>query len=136
MRNSIVVDATGVGAPVIDMMRRARLGVPISAVVITGGDAVTLDGSKVRVPKRDLVSNLAVMLQEHHLRIAAGLSLAEVLVQELLNFKAKISSSGHDSYEAWREGQHDDLVLAVALACWMGKTQGTRKIRFSQQLLT
>jgi hypothetical protein len=25
------------------------------------------------------------------------------------------------SYEAWREGDHDDLVLAVAMACWCGE---------------
>jgi hypothetical protein len=30
-------------------------------------------------------------------------------------------ATGHDSYEAWREGDHDDLVLAVALACWTGE---------------
>lgn len=29
----------------------------------------------------------------------------------------KISAAGHDSYDA-REGAHDDLVLAAALACW------------------
>ena len=27
----------------------------------------------------------------------------------------------HDTYEAWREGQHDDLVLSLALACWCGE---------------
>ena len=27
----------------------------------------------------------------------------------------------HDSYAAWREQAHDDLVLAVALACWWGE---------------
>jgi len=30
-------------------------------------------------------------------------------------------ATGHDSYEAWREGDHDDLVLAVAMACWTGE---------------
>jgi hypothetical protein len=30
-------------------------------------------------------------------------------------------STGHDSYEAWRESIHDDLVLAVSLACWYGE---------------
>ncbi len=30
-------------------------------------------------------------------------------------------STAHDSYEAWREGDHDDLVLAVAMACWAGE---------------
>jgi len=27
----------------------------------------------------------------------------------------------HVSYGAWREGTHDDLVLATALACWAGE---------------
>jgi len=26
--------------------------------------------------------------------------------------------TAHDSYSHWREGDHDDLVLATALACW------------------
>ena len=29
--------------------------------------------------------------------------------------------TAHDSYGAWREKEHDDLVLAVALACWYGE---------------
>jgi hypothetical protein len=27
----------------------------------------------------------------------------------------------HETHEAWREGDHDDLVLAVAMACWCGE---------------
>ena len=30
-------------------------------------------------------------------------------------------ATGHDSYEAWREGDHDDLVLSLALAVWYGQ---------------
>jgi hypothetical protein len=30
-------------------------------------------------------------------------------------------ATGNDSYEAWREGIHDDLVLSVALACWFAE---------------
>jgi hypothetical protein len=29
----------------------------------------------------------------------------------------------HDSYNAWRESIHDDLVLAVALAAWYAERQ-------------
>lgn len=29
------------------------------------------------------------------------------------------TKTAHDSYEAWREGDHDDLVIAVAMACWI-----------------
>jgi hypothetical protein len=61
-------------------------------------------------------------MQNGQLKIAEALQLAPVLRRELLNFKVKITiATGHDSYEAWREGDHDDLVLAVALACWCGE---------------
>jgi hypothetical protein len=61
-------------------------------------------------------------MQNGQLKIAEALQLAPVLRRELLNFKVKINiATGHDSYEAWREGDHDDLVLAVALACWCGE---------------
>jgi len=46
------------------------------------------------------------------------LPLAEVLKREMLMFRAKTLPSGGDSYEAARERDHDDVVLAVALACW------------------
>ena len=49
------------------------------------------------------------------------------LKEELTNFKAKISLSGHDSYgvEDWREGAHDDFVLSVALGVWVGEYAAT-----------
>jgi len=72
-----------------------------------------------RVPKRNLVSALQVALQSGTLKIAEGLELAQVLRRELLNFRVKVNiATAHDSYEAWREGDHDDLVLAAALATW------------------
>jgi hypothetical protein len=50
-----------------------------------------------------------------------------------VNFKVKVNlATGHDSYEAWRESVHDDLVLAVALACWHGenRSSGWGEVRF------
>ena len=52
------------------------------------------------------------------LKIAAGVAERDTLLGELANFSAKITQHANDTYEAWREGQHDDLVLALALACW------------------
>jgi hypothetical protein len=47
------------------------------------------------------------------------LELWPVLKGELLNFRRKINlRTAHKSYEHGRESDHDDLVLAVALACW------------------
>ena len=46
-RCALAVDGTGVGAPVVDMLRAARLGCEISAVTITGGERQHQNGSAV-----------------------------------------------------------------------------------------
>jgi len=35
-----------------------------------------------------------------------------------LNFRYKITQASNLTYESWREGAHDDLVLALSLAVW------------------
>ncbi len=113
----VVVDATGVGAPVVDLLRRC--GLAPEMVEIHGGAGVSRgDDGSYRVPKRDLASVVAVLLQGGRLRVAAALHEAQTLVAELLAFRAKVTIAGHDTFEALRERDHDDLVLAVALACW------------------
>jgi hypothetical protein len=76
------------------------------------------------VPKRDLVGVLQVLLQTRRLRIASQLPEATILERELLAFRAKTPTSGAEVAEAWRERPHDDLVLAVAFACWLGEWIG------------
>lgn len=115
----LAVDATGVGRPVLDMLKKAKLNP--TGIYIHGGDSVTMDKGMYRVPKRELCTLLQVFFQERRLQIAEGIPEADVLVKELLNFKVKISTSGHDSYEAWREGDHDDLVLATSMALWLAE---------------
>jgi hypothetical protein len=112
-----LVDATGVGRAVVDSFFHA--GLRPAPVTIHGGASVGRDHNGFRVPKRDLVSAIQVLLQSGRLKIAQGLPLAETLKKELLNFKVKIDpATAHDSYSHWREGDHDDLVLATAMACW------------------
>ena len=117
----LVVDKTGVGAAVVDMF--AQADVRPRAVTITGGDTPNReDPYNLRVPKRDLAGTLVALFQSGRLKMAEGMELAPALINELVNFKVKINiATGHDSYEAWRESIHDDLVLAVALACWWGE---------------
>ncbi len=86
---------------------------------IHGGDDVIRDGKYFRVPKRDLVGVLIALYQSGRFKVAKDLPPAAVLNNELLNFKIKTDlRTAHDPYEAWRASVHDDLVLAVALACW------------------
>ncbi len=119
----LVVDATGVGRPVMDLLRRPGLGSRLVGITIHGGDNAVRDPvmGGFRVPKREIVSNLQLLFQQRRLRIAAGLPEAEVFLTELASFQIRISTTtGHDAYSA-RSAEHDDLVLAVGLAAWLGQ---------------
>ncbi len=113
----LIIDQTGCGRPVFDLFDQAGLE-PIG-VQIHGGDRATNEGNLWRVPKRDLVGVLQVLIQSQRLKISKRLELGAILQAEMLNFKQKIDPvTAHDSYSAWREQDHDDLVLSVALAAW------------------
>jgi hypothetical protein len=132
-RTTLVVDATGVGRPVVDLLRRAQLPCRLMPVTITAGDRETQDSGTWRVPKRDLITGLLVLLQREEIDICGHLPESETLVKELGNIRIKVSLGGQDTYGAWREGEHDDLVLAAALACWRGAKKeqpflGTRRL--------
>ncbi len=123
-RCRLVIDHTGVGRPVLDMFLEAALGLPVTGVTITSGQAISTNDDGFGVPKRVLASTLQVLLQSNRLRFAQQLPLTPTLAAELENFRVKINAGGHDSYGAgddWRENNHDDLVLACALACWLGE---------------
>jgi hypothetical protein len=117
---TLAVDQTGVGAAVVDILRQAGPRARLVPVHITGGDQVTQEGGVTRVPKRDLVSVTQTALQTGRLKVAAALPEAETLQRELQNFQVKVTLAANDTYGAWREGTHDDLVLAVALGLWAG----------------
>ena len=119
----VILDATGVGQPVYQLLREKKiLTVPVT--ITAGAEEVYTPEGEYHVPKRILVSNLQVLFQTGQLKFAEGLPELPVLIEELKNFKAKISLSGHDTYEAWRENDHDDLVLALALAAWFAQKYG------------
>jgi hypothetical protein len=118
--SALIVDHTGCGRPVVDMLRQA--GLALLAVSIHGGDNVSFHHMDYRVPKRDLVGAVQVLLQQGRLQIAEALPLTPILTSELQAFRVKIDpQTAHDSYSAWRERDHDDLVLSLGLCCWWGE---------------
>ena len=121
-RVTLVVDQTGVGRPMVDMLRGALIQVPIIPVTITAGQRLTItaDGSH-RVPKRALVFCLQRLLNTGRLKVARTLPEAETLLQEMRNFRVRITPAVHETFGTWRDGEHDDLVLAAALACWQAE---------------
>jgi len=84
-------------------------------LTITGGRETSRHGPGWSVPKGELVSKLQALLHAGELRIAASLPDAPVLLRELQDFRVRFSDAGNATFNA-REGAHDDLVLALALA--------------------
>ena len=121
-KSYLAVDYTGVGRPILDMLRRARVRARISPVLVTAGHKATADErGGWCVPRRELAANLQVLLQSRRLRVVPALPEAATLVRELSAFQVKVPSATEEELVAWREGAHDDLVLAVAVAAWIGE---------------
>jgi hypothetical protein len=120
-RPTLVVDATGVGRAVVDMIRRDS-PFPVRAVTIGAGLEVVRDGWRVTVPKVELVGALEVVLSSRRIHAVEGLPLAKDIADELRSFGYEMSATGRPKYEG--RGRHDDLVMALALAVWQGERGG------------
>lgn len=120
---TVVIDRTGAGQPVFDQFLAAGLG-PIG-VWVHGGAKEKRDADGWNVPKRNLVGVMQVLSENQRLKIVPTLPHAPLLIEEMKSFQAKISVTSHDTYGAtpddWRTSPNDDLVLAVAFACWWGE---------------
>lgn len=119
----LIVDGTGVGAAVTEMIRAA--GIPFIEIVIHSGKTVTRTGHLYSVPKMDLVSAMAVSFDQGLIRLAQT-EYRDQLVSELQHFRYKITTAGNTTAAAWRERDHDDLVLASAMAIWYARRTGVR----------
>ncbi len=114
---TLVVDATGVGAPVMEMFQemippQRAVMVPVvitAAASVSGGRKGQNDW---RVSRQDLLTGLQVMLETRQLAIGADLKHAPALREELLEMRS-LRSDG--------SGRHDDLTMALALACWRAR---------------
>lgn len=106
---SVAIDATGLGAPVVDLLREANLACELAPVVITGGDKQNHSAGVWRVPKRDLIGGLQLLLEKGDLQICKQLRESGALVRELIDMRTTTLRGATE---------HDDLVMAVALACW------------------
>ncbi len=124
---TLAVDYTGVGVAVVEWLRK-ELSLAKSRCVVrpiwiqSGRQAVENSAGGWNVPKRELVSAVQVLLGTRRLEIEEQLDNCSALLAEMDNFKVKQNlETGHESFEAWREHEHDDKVLALAICCWVGE---------------
>jgi hypothetical protein len=119
----LIIDYTGVGRPVFDMFRHLSV-YPVGVLITNGATETTIDGV-AHVPKIVLVGRLQALLHEGRLKIQKDLPEAGALVNELADFRVQFTAAGHLTFNA-REGRHDDLVLALAIACYRAAGDGLR----------
>ncbi|MGH7056865.1 MAG: hypothetical protein ACREFZ_03140 [Acetobacteraceae bacterium] len=101
-----LVDATGVGDPVLEALQRDGSGLLSSN---------NFEGFKFgQASKQQLMEGLAVAIQRGELRFSGATAAGAVLRAELEAFEFEYSRSGV-RYAA-PEGMHDDCVCALALA--------------------
>lgn len=123
----LLIDRTGVGRAVFDLFD--ALDVEVHGVTITSGNRHHSQPGGWTVPKADLVGAVQACLGTGRLRFAAELPNRDLLRTELGNFEARVSNTGHLQLAAdWRSGDHDDLVLALAIGLWYAETMGANEL--------
>jgi len=116
----LIPDATGVGAPVIELLAQRKIKQMPIYIIGLGKEHVDEDSGYMLIPKRDLITNLVVAFETSQIKFAKGLEYERLITDELTNFRMKKTKAANDIFEA-REGEHDDLVLALSLAVYFAK---------------
>jgi hypothetical protein len=116
----LFADATGVGAPVMEMLRAQLRDDPRSQrcwlheLTFTHGDRY--DRDEGRLGKAYLVSRLMVLFQEHLLELPRDDPEADAMLRELKDYEIRVDENANDRYGAFKVGAHDDLATALGLA--------------------
>jgi hypothetical protein len=130
---TVYVDATGVGGPVLDVVRSVDLHAALMSVYFTSTDrlvpvhqerpktAGVLGSSRgpvieLRMGKAYMVSRLQALLQGRRLEFAHDLPGAAAVRKEISDYEIRASDAGNDTFGAFSHGTHDDVVAAVGLA--------------------
>jgi hypothetical protein len=112
----VFVDMTGLGLPIVHAMQNATPPGHVIGVMITGGNEATQPSSdQWNIPKSQLIGKCQFALSDGRLKIRETSRLASVTTRELMAYRVSVSPSGHESFGA-PVGEHDDLVLSLALA--------------------
>ena len=116
-RPRLYLDATGVGKPVVDVLRQHEVKAYLFAVYFTYGDRrIEEHGRQITLGKAWLVSRMQALFQGGRLHLPAGHPEAQTLTRELLDFEIRVDQNANDKYGAFKVGTHDDLVTALGLA--------------------
>jgi hypothetical protein len=116
---TVLVDVTGIGRATFDLLEEAitTSNTRIFAVTLTAGSERKRNGSELHIPKQDLIDNLRRVMEERRLEVPSSSREFRTLISELRTFLGRKESASTLTTGA-RSGAHDDLVIALSLACY------------------
>ncbi|MCE5314498.1 MAG: terminase family protein [Armatimonadota bacterium] len=110
--NCVLTDQTSIGDPLLEQL--------MSKLWADGVDIAVEGYNFTNQSKRDLIENLSLKFAHGMISIPRD----EALMRELQYFEYELTQSGNVRMNA-RPGCHDDLVIALALACRQANDAGT-----------
>lgn len=132
----LLVDGTGVGDAVIEMMSTAGLS-PLPIIVTAGkgvrvvyesmGTIIPPPGQRltgfrpvksINVPKAELVAAAQVALQQQRVGIAKNVKWKDELEKQLVHVSPKATVAGNTRYESDDTKVHDDIAFCLMLTAW------------------
>jgi hypothetical protein len=125
---NLVVEAGTSIKPVVAMLRKYRLPAMIRPVEVKSSAEDAYVGDAWKVGKGSLIETTRQVLQEDRMtfdermprEVMATTPPVRTVYQALLTYPFERAPAANEAF-ASRAGDYDDLVLAVALACWYGE---------------
>ena len=116
---ALVANVTGIPEPTLDVVDAMAGSVRFEPTWVTTGERAEEGADGWHVPERDLVGVLQVLLAQERLKVPGTVPVAPVLLAQIDAFRMA-GRHARDRYEPATRSD-DDLVIALALACWFGE---------------
>ena len=114
LRADVIVDATGLGSPIVSLLESENLRV--IAVYFNHGDRrIEEKNYEIRLGKAWLVARLQMLLQTQRLHLPESPE-ARSLAKDLLDYQIDIDPAANEKYGAFKVGAQDEMVTALGLA--------------------
>ena len=113
-----ILDATGVGVAVRDMIRAK--GIRMKAITITAGEAFSRQGNFIHIGKARLIGKFLGAFDGGKVQVNPNMPIWPAVEREMLAFRAEMSTQGRVKLEA-EQGENDDMLFALAMAVWYGE---------------
>lgn len=126
--NDLLVDSTGVGEGVCDILEEMGL-LPNRVIITSGGHSRIKRESKgfggfaprttFNVPKAELIDTLKIGLEQRRVRVASGIPFEDDIIMQFSHFVGELTPRTKKiTYNNDDPNVHDDIVSSFAMAAW------------------